>query len=126
MYSQTTMEHSVVDNGNNHHKNSSSHFTSWITILSRSATWNLPANRSEEQKCIFMASWTISDNYLKTAIRSIIIIAPKSSVKDITFCQLFVKSVASEKASILIICLPGQECCEVWKSTPNIACLCSY
>ena len=25
-----------------------------FTILSRSATWNLPANRSEEQKCIFM------------------------------------------------------------------------
>ena len=43
-----------------------------FTILSRSATWNLPANRSEEQKCIFMASWTISDNYLKTTRTSLL------------------------------------------------------
>ena len=32
-----------------------------------------------------------------------IFIAPKSPVEDITFCQQFVKSVASEKATILII-----------------------
>lgn len=43
-----------------------------FTTLSRSATWNLTANRSEEQKCFFIASWTISDNYLKTMIRSLL------------------------------------------------------